>query len=138
MRGEVYLDSGAFIAFLVRSDRLHEAVAARFARPPERWSTSALVIAETYGWFLHRVGEGAARTFRELIESLPGLEILEIDRAHVDAVWRRLDDLRGTKLTFVDASSLVWLEARGIRDVWGTDQHLAIEGARVVPGAASR
>jgi hypothetical protein len=51
------------------------------------------------------------------------------------AVWAKLDDLRGLKLTFVDASSLVWLQEREIKTVWGTDHHLAVEGARVLPGS---
>ena len=39
MSREVFLDSGAFIAFLDRSDQLHDHVAALFARPPKRWRT---------------------------------------------------------------------------------------------------
>lgn len=45
----------------------------------------------------------------------------------------KLDHLRGHKLTYVDASTLVFLELKRIREVWGTDQDLAVEGARVVP-----
>jgi predicted nucleic acid-binding protein len=135
LKRAAFVDSGAFIAFLVRSDRLHEDAVGLFTRPPRRLSTSVLVVSETYGWFLHRLGEGAARAFRALLESFPSLEVLEADSAHLDAVWRKMDELRGLKLSFVDASSLVWLETRGIRDVWGTDHHLAVEGAHVLPGA---
>lgn len=135
MSDDTFLDSGAFIAFLVASDRLHEEVVALFARPPRRWCTSVLVVAEAYGWFLHRLGEGAARSFRSLLESLVGLELLHPDAEHVRAVWEKLDELRGLKLTYVDASSLVWLETEGIGRVWGTDHHLAVEGASVIPGS---
>jgi len=133
--GGVYLDSGAFIAFLLRSDRLHDEVVRLFARPPRSWCTSALVVAETYGWFVHRLGEGAARTLRALLDSLSDLQVLEVESEHMAAVWAKLDDLRGLKLTFVDASSLVWLQEREIKTVWGTDHHLAVEGARVLPGS---
>lgn len=138
MNGAVFIDSGAFIAFLDRSDRLHSEVVGLFARRPRRWCTSALVIAETYGWFLHRLGEDAARTFRLLIAELPNLKVLGIDDRHRAAVDDKLEVLRGTKLTYVDASSLVWLATRRIGAVWGTDHHLAIEGARVVPGPPGR
>jgi len=133
-----FIDSGAFIAFLDRSDRLHRDVVALFSRRPRRWSTSALVIAETYGWFLHRLGEDAARTFRLLTAELPGLAVLGVDESHRAAVDRTLDVLRGTKLTYVDASSLVWLRRKRISTVWGTDHHLSIEGAKVIPGPPSR
>jgi predicted nucleic acid-binding protein len=131
--GPVFLDSGIFIAFLDRSDRYHEAAIRLFSDPPRRWFTSLAVLAETYGWFLHRLGEDAARTFRLSLGELPRLELLGLDREHHDAVGRKLDRLRGHKLTYVDASSLVFLSRLRISEVWGTDRDLALEGARVVP-----
>ncbi len=137
MTGDVFIDSGAFIAFLDRTDRLHGEARSLFARRPKRWSTSTLVISEAYGWFLHRLGEDAARTFRLLTLELSHLRVLGSDAHHLDSVHAKLDALRGCKLTFVDASSLVWLEEKKIGRVWGTDHHLAIEGAKVVPGPPS-
>lgn len=131
----VFVDTGAFIAFLDRSDSLHEDVATLFAKPPRRWATSLLVIGEAYGWFLHRMGEEAARTFRKLLDELPRLTLVGADAKHHAAVLRKLDDMRGCKLTYVDASSLVWIAAKRIATVWGTDHHLGLEGARVVPGS---
>lgn len=135
MKQVAFVDSGAFIAFLVRSDRLHEDAVGLFSRPPRHLKTSVLVVSETYGWLLHRLGEGAGRAFRSLLESLPPLEVLGADSGHLEAVWGKMDELRGLKLSVVDASSLVWLETLEIREVWGTDHHLAVEGARVTPGA---
>jgi predicted nucleic acid-binding protein len=135
VKGEVFLDSGIFIAFLVSSDRLHEESVTLFSHPPKRWCTSVLVISEVYSWYLHRLGEETARTFRSLLESMTDLEILTPDAAHLAAVWRKLDAFRGHKLTYVDASSLVWLKKRRIKTVWGTDHHLGIEGATVLPGS---
>jgi len=54
------------------------------------------------------------------------------------ATGRKLDALRGRKLTIVDASSLVILEARCIPTAWGTDHHLGFEGAVVRPGPSRR
>jgi predicted nucleic acid-binding protein len=130
----VFIDSGAFIAFLDRSDTLHEPVVAQFARRPRRWFTSVPVVAETYGWFLHRLGEDAARTFRLLIAELPALRVLGAGPPHLAAVHQELERLRGTKLTWVDASSLVNLRRHRIPVVWGADHHLGIEGAKVIPG----
>ena len=132
----VFIDSGAFIAELDRSDAFHEDVHALFAGPPVRWFTSVLVLSETYGWFLNRIGENAARVFRAYVMELRGLELLGADAKHHLSVVAKLERLRGTKLTYVDASSLVWLKAKGIKTVWGTDYHLGIEGATVVPGAS--
>lgn len=130
-----FLDTGIFIAFLDRSDRYHAAAARLFARPPRRWYSSLAVVAETYGWFLHRLGEEAARTFRLALEDFPRLELLALDGPVHDAIGSKLERLRGHKLTYVDASSLVLMERLRIREVWGTDRDLALEGARVVPVA---
>ena len=129
----VFLDSGIFIAFLDKSDQYHQAAARLFADPPRRWATSLAVVAETYGWFLHRLGEEAARTFRLAIDELPQLELLALDADHHAAVVRKLERLRGHKLTYVDASSLVFLSRLRIEQVWGVDRDLAVEGAKVVP-----
>lgn len=131
----VYIDSGAFIAFLVDRDRMHERTVALFSRPPDSWLTSSFVVAEAYGWFLHRLGETAARRFRGLLDDMSGLQILHSDADHLAATWEKLDALRGAKLTLVDASSLVWLTEQGIDRVWGTDYHLGLEGAAVLPGS---
>lgn len=135
MSREVFLDSGIFIAFLDRRDRQHRSVLDLFRKPPAIWSTSALVIAEAYGWFLHRLGEDKARTFREFFHQLEGLNVLDTDPRNRGRAEEKLDLHRGLKLTFVDASSLVWLEDRNIATVWGTDHDLAIEGAEVLPGS---
>jgi predicted nucleic acid-binding protein len=131
--GPVFLDSGIFIAFLDRSVHYHLAAVRLFADPPRRWHTSLAVVSETYGWFLHRLGEESARTFRLMLADLPRFELLPLDRAHHHQVDLMLDRFRGHKLTYVDASSLVFLERRRIPEVWGTDQDLALNGARVLP-----
>ena len=94
------------------------------------------MVSETYGWFLHRLGEEAARTFRLALAEFPRLVLLSIDESVHKAVGAKLDRFRGRKLTYVDASSLVLLERESIRQVWGTDADLALEGARVIPLAS--
>jgi len=121
------------VAFLDRSDGYHEAAVGLFSSPPRKWFTSLAVVAESYGWFLHRLGEEAARTFRLALADLPRLELLGLDAAHHETVGRKLGRLRGHKLTYVDASSLIFLQERRIAEVWGTDRDLSLEGARVVP-----
>ena len=131
--GPIYLDSGIFIAFLDRSDRHHAAALELFSDLPRRWFTSMAVVSETYGWFLHRLGEDAARTFRVALGELPRLQLPPLTRDHHMAVLERLERLRGHKLTYVDASSLVFVTSLRITEIWGTDRDLALEGARVIP-----
>jgi predicted nucleic acid-binding protein len=133
LKSRVFLDSGIFIALLDRSDRWHAEARALFGSARGGWSTSLLVVSETHSWFLHRLGEEPARRFQTLLADLPDLEIYEATSAHHRLVLRMLDRLRGAKLTYVDASSLAFIAARRISTVWGTDRHLALTGARVLP-----
>jgi predicted nucleic acid-binding protein len=79
------------------------------------------------------MGEEQARSFRQLVDNLKGLRVLDATQEHHTAVVRMLDRFRGTKLSYTDASSLVHLEQRKIKRVWSTDHHLGVSGAEVLP-----
>ena len=130
---KVFLDTGILIAALNRCDQHHEQARALFAGPPVRWHTSVLVWSEAYSWFLHRHGEEPARTCRLFLDNLDGLAVLEAtSQLHRDTC-RMLDHLRGSRLTYVDASSLALMKQHDIRTVWATDYHLGLTGAKVLP-----
>ena len=133
MSEKVFLDSGILIAFLNARDRFHVEAKALFSLVKPRWATSFLVVSETYSWFLHRHGEEAARSFRAFLDSLEGLRVFGVDAEHHVHVVRLLGRLRGSKLTYVDASSLSFMERNKIRKVWATDHHLGLTGAEVLP-----
>jgi predicted nucleic acid-binding protein len=129
----VFLDSGIFIAFLNGRDQWHPATVALFDGPRPPWRTSLLVVSESYSWFLHQMGEESARRFRAFLNDLQGLVIYEPAASHQAQVWKMLDRYRGSKLTYVDASSLCFMESHNIRQVWSTDHHLGLSGADVLP-----
>jgi predicted nucleic acid-binding protein len=133
MKDSVFLDTGIFIAMLNRRDQWHTSAVALFALKGPRWCTSVLVVSESYSWFLHRFGEETARKFRLLLASLEGLTLLHTSQSHHAAIGRMLDRLRGAQLTYVDASSLCFMEQHRIRRVWATDHHLGLTGAEVAP-----
>jgi len=133
MIGRVFLDTGIFIAFLNRKDRWHSQAVALFNDPKPLWSTSVLVISEAYSWMLFRMGEEAARAFRLLVDNLPDLRIFEATTEYHRDVAKMLDRLRGSRLTYVDASSLALMGQNGIRRVWATDRHLGLTGAEILP-----
>jgi predicted nucleic acid-binding protein len=133
MSESVFLDSGILIAFLNARDQWHDQAATLFALGKARWSTSFLVVSEAYSWFLHRHGEEAARSLRGFLDNLDGIRIFNVDMNHHRETLQMLDRLRGAKLTYVDASSLSLMERHKIRKVWGTDHHLGLTGAEVLP-----
>lgn len=134
MRKRAFLDSGIFIALFLNTDRWHDEAKALFSEPHKNWCTSLLVVSECYAWFLHKLGEEPARKFSLFLRELPNLEFFEATLKHHKAVLHTLDKFRGTKLTYVDASSLTFLAEHKIITVWSTDHHLGLSGAEVVPG----
>lgn len=133
MSTKVFLDSGIFVAFLNGRDFRHERAVQLFGGPTPKWATSILVVSETYSWFLHRLGEEAARRFHLLIQNLEGLTFLPAMAEHHEEVRKTLDRFRGSKLTYVDASSLALMARHRIATVWSTDHHLGLAGAEVLP-----
>lgn len=115
MTPSVALDSGIFIALMSRRDRWHAQAVALFDGPKVRWSTSVLIVAETYSWCLHRIGEGPARTFRSFLAAMSGLTIFDATVKHHQQVARMLERFRGAKLSYVDASSLCLIEQDRLR-----------------------
>ena len=128
-----FVDSGAFVAFLVRSSPDHAAFVDLFRQPPPRLFTSALVVAETYDW-LRRMTSAGTEMFSELLVRLPNLDLLAADFAHARAVERKLSAHAARDLSYIAASTLVFLGEHRILDVWGADPILGLEGAKVWPG----
>jgi predicted nucleic acid-binding protein len=133
MSPRVFLDSGIFIALLNRRDTWHTQAVALFDQGKVAWCTSYLVVSESYSWFLHRHGEEAGRTFHKLLGSLSGLRVFPATEALHRSVLKKLDELRGCKVSYVDAASLCQIEEHKIKTVWSTDHHLGLTGAEVLP-----
>jgi predicted nucleic acid-binding protein len=133
VKESVFLDSGIFVAFLNERDKWHDQAKVLFDSVKTRWATSYLVLSESYSWFLHRHGEEAARSLRGFVANLDGLKIFDVNAHHHKQVLRMLERLRGSKLTYVDASSLCFMERHRIKKAWATDRHLGLTGAEVLP-----
>ena len=130
-RTEAYVDTGAFIAFLDRSDTHHALFARLFSDPPAL-VTSALVVAEGHGWFLRRYDGHRAVQFLNLIDALSVLTVEAFDdraRARTGRVVKKFTD---QPLTLADAHGLELMKRRRTSRCWSTDRHLTLMGASLV------
>ncbi len=128
---EVYVDTGAFIAFLDKSDSYHRLFAQLFSDPPLLLTTT-LVITEGHAWFLKRYDPLRALQFLNFLKDLPRLKIHSIGKEEVERgthVLRRYSD---QTLTLVDAVGLQLMEQLKVKICWGTDRHLKLGGKRLV------
>ena len=133
MTQKVFIDSGIFIAYLNKRDRWHQQALFLFQEKNIQPYTSELVISETYSWFLHQAGEEIARQFRLFVNAIPKMKVLFSNAEVHAATASMLDKHRGSKLTYVDASSLTILDAQKISTVWSTDYHLSLTGKTIKP-----
>jgi predicted nucleic acid-binding protein len=130
-RGEAYLDTSAFIAFLDRSDSYHVMFKNVFATPPPL-VTSALVVAEAHGWFLRRYDTRRATEFLSFLDALPALMVVAFDSAELTKQRPILSRFSDQNLTLADAHGLVIMRERKTAMCWSTDRHLALMGAALI------
>lgn len=129
----VFVDTSAFYALLVASDRDHRRAKVAFEglrRGDATLVTSSYVLVETYALLGRRVGVDAVATFRA--DFAPLLDVVWIDLAmHEDG----LDVLlarRSETLSLVDAVSFVVIRSRDLADVFAYDRDFEREGFTLV------
>lgn len=130
-RDEAYVDTSALIALADRSDTYHPLFRRLFSDPPSL-VTTALVIAEGHGWFLHRYDTTRGLQFLGMIEAMAPLEILDVGsrrQAEGTSLLRQYSD---QPLTLVDAVGLGIMAERDLQACWSTDRHLGLTGVPLV------
>jgi predicted nucleic acid-binding protein len=130
-RTEAYVDTGAFIAFVDRSDSYHHRFRRLFSDPPPLVTTT-LVVAEGHGWFLKRYDRVRARQFLALIDDLEPLQLHAVGAAEYAGGAKMLRKYADQDLTLTDAIGLHLMKERTIRTCWATDFHLGLAGASLV------
>jgi predicted nucleic acid-binding protein len=122
---KAYVDTGAFIAFLDRSDTYHSLFLRLFADPPPL-VTTPLVIAEGHGWFLKRFDATRALQFLNFVEELTPLEIIDVGGKALKESGEILRKFSDQDVTLADACGLWLMKKLKILSCWSTDRHLAL------------
>ncbi|MCI0587047.1 MAG: PIN domain-containing protein [Planctomycetes bacterium] len=130
-RTSAYVDTGALIALLDRSDTYHPLFAGLFSDPPPL-CTSPLVVAEGHGWFLRRFDAARGLQFLAFLEDLSPLKVLPVGPSDLREAARYLRMFPDQPLTLADACGLWILKRHRIRSCWSTDRHLSLTGVPLV------
>ncbi len=126
-----YVDTGAFISLLDRSDSYHVLFRHLFSNPPQL-ITSALVIAEGHGWFLKRYDRQRAMQFLAMIEDLTPLTVIAMGAAEITGATQMIRKFSDQDLTLADAAGLYLMAQHKPGVCWSTDFHLGITGVPLV------
>jgi predicted nucleic acid-binding protein len=128
---ECYVDTSALIAFLDRSDSYHPLFRRLFSAPPPL-ATSALVIAEGFGWFLRRYDQQRAVQFLAFVDALPRLAIEPFGAEQLPPAGAIVKRFHDQKLTLADAHGLAIMNDQRTETCWSTDRHMSLTGVALV------
>ncbi|HZA22937.1 MAG TPA: PIN domain-containing protein [Dehalococcoidia bacterium] len=135
MSRRILIDTSAIFALLSPTDDFHTLARDTYTdlldRGDQLYSTSYILV-ETSALVRRRLGFEPLKTF---IESIQGVwDVLWVDRvAHEDA-WRRMVGRNGSRLSFVDWSTIV--AAENTRStIFAFDQDFHQEGLMVIPSS---
>ena len=122
--GEVFADTGYWIALISARDDLRESAAqATNYLGNRRLVTSEMVLVEVLNHFA-RQGDVARKTAAETIMGLKNdsnTEVIEQNTAQFESAVSRYADRLDQTWSLVDCSSFVLMEVRGIRDALAHD-----------------
>lgn len=136
MAGEVFVDTGAWIAIMVARDAHHRSVVEIYRQLLERsWLlvTTNLVVAESYV-AIRRTGghRPAVRLLQSLRQSNRLLKIYS-DASIEERAEAMLARYADQDFSFVDAVSFVVMQQRGIADAFAFDRHFLTAGFALMP-----
>ena len=128
----VFVDTGAFYAWLDRRDRWHREARRCFedlAREERPLAVSNLILAETYTLVRKRLGHRVAIRWLDSLDINLILQT-EADHHQVCALLARYED---KDFSYTDALSFVLMERLGVRLAFTFDAHFRQYGLDVLP-----
>jgi predicted nucleic acid-binding protein len=131
----VFVDTGAWVALALTRDPLH-------ARAREAWRvlrdngsklyTSIPVLLETFTFLERNANRDVALAWKQSIDELRGLEILECTRRDLKHSWPFFEQRELHKLSAVDATSFAIMKREKLRRAFAFDHHFVMVGFRLV------
>jgi len=133
----LFVDSGAWLAFLHRSDQHHaEADRAMRSAIEKRIGlfTTNLVVAEVHRLLVHRVGIQAGRAFLQGLGTSRHVEIAWTTEVEHAEALRWIARLADHPITYTDAVSFAAVQRRRCRTVLGFDHDFVLAGFELYTG----
>lgn len=136
MAGEIFVDTGAWVALADTRDNFHEAAGQAYPLVLRQWRqliTTNLVIAETYNLIRRRLGHAAGIQFLESLQKSPRLVKVysnNVFETQAETILRRYAD---QDFSLTDAVSFAVMQDRKISEAFAFDYHFALIGFSLFP-----
>ena len=134
MSGErLFVDTGAWFAYVNAADPDHARVRQVLDRPPGRLVTSSYVFDETVTLTQARLGHRRAVAVGRILLDRTVVELLSILPTDERASWLLFEKRPDKSYSFTDCTSFVLMRREKIGTAAALDQHFSQEGFVVVP-----
>jgi len=131
----VFVDTGAWVAMALSKDPLHVRAVQEWSnlqRSGARLFTSVPIILETFTFIDRNAERSAAITWKDSLDTVPRLRILDVMARDLARVWSYFDRKDLHKLSAVDATTFVLMTSAGIRYAFTFDHHFVSAGFRLI------
>ncbi|HVH09211.1 MAG TPA: PIN domain-containing protein [Gemmatimonadales bacterium] len=136
MGSELFVDTSAWYALILRRDPSHARVAEALRvriRQGAGIVTTNLVLAETHALLLRRATRATALAFLHQVDQPPNLVVRSTGELEARALTDWLDRCADQEFSFTDAVSFALMAERAITDALTLDRHFATAGFQVRP-----
>ncbi len=135
-KGELFVDTGAWVALAVEEDEHHEEAARAYPKllkEYKRLITTNLVVAEAYILLRKAAGFAPAVSFLEMLSTSLRIEKLFSTPELEEEAYRLLRKYEDQDFSFADAVSFVIMKRRKVKEAFAFDEHFRTAGYTLVP-----
>lgn len=134
----IFVDTGAWKAWIDKKDEDHQAIRNEFDRCRSEkipLETSDYVVSETLTLLRMRPGLGhpVAVGFGEMVQSSHVIRIHAISSDLFQKAWKIFQRYSDKDFSFVDCTSFALMEKRGLKEVLALDDHFTQYGFQKTP-----
>jgi len=129
----LFVDTGAWFAFFVRSDPDHERVARTLERCQGRLVSSEYVFDELVTLLRNRVSHRDAVTVGEALRGGEVASLVSVGPRDVQGAWRIFSSQSDKRYSFTDCTSFALMRRLGLDTAVAVDGHFRQAGFVVLP-----
>lgn len=130
---QVFVDTGAWYATMVRKDRDHDAAKQFLQNNTSPLMTSDYVMDETVTLLLSRVGHSYAVKFLDMLQTSREVQLTYLTPAQIAATTDFFRKRTDKEWSFTDCSSFVLMREYKIQVAFAFDEHFGQAGFQVKP-----
>ena len=129
----IFVDTGAWYAYINASDPDHPNVRAFLQSFAGRLITSNYIFDETVTLVLARLGHQRAVKVGSVLLDPGAVELIRVSAADERSAWRLFQSRPDKTYSFTDCTSFAFMQRLNLHEALTLDEHFAQEGFKALP-----